>query len=79
MRMTRKKRHLRKPQQDIHLAGNFWERVGAAFTDPEQRFEFPIKAFEMDFTKESKNAMYATASIVAIGAIITAYVLTTKD
>lgn len=57
------------------LGAGFWDKVGAAMTDPEQRFEFPIKPFEMDLTKETKNAIYASAFILAAGAVATALII----
>lgn len=69
----------RHTQRNPHLAESFWNKLGGAFTDPEKRFEFPVKPFEMDFTPESKNAMYATAGILALGAIATALIISNKN
>lgn len=55
-----------------------WQRIGNAFTDPQQRFEFPIKPIETDFTPQAKTALYLTAGILAAGAIITALIIKGK-
>jgi len=59
-----------------YLGESFWDKLGGAFTDPEKRFEFPIKPFETDLTQETKNSLYITAGILAAGAIITAIIIT---
>jgi hypothetical protein len=56
----------------------FWQQVGGAFTDPEKRFEFPIKPFEMDLTQETKNAIYIGTTILAVGMVATALILANK-
>ena len=61
------------------LNEGFWDKVGAAFTDPEARFEFPIKPFEMDFTQSSKNSMYLTGGLIAFGMIVGAYIIKSKN
>ena len=61
-----------------YLDEGFFSKVGAAFTDPEKRFEFPIKPFEFDMSQESKNAIYYGAAILAMGAIITAIIISKK-
>lgn len=75
MRYT-KPHHKRK----MYLAdgGQFWQNVGGAFTDPEKRFEFPVKPFEYTFTKESMNALYLTAGIFAAGLITAALIVKSK-
>ena len=59
-----------------HLADNhnFWGKLKGAFTDPEKRFEFPIKPFEMDLTNESKVIIVASAVILAGGLVAAAYI-----
>lgn len=59
--------------------GQFWQQVGGAFTDPEKRFEFPVKPFEYTFTKESMNALYMTAGIFAAGIITAALIVKSKN
>lgn len=72
------KRHIRHRRQNNHLSANFWDQVGGAFTDPDQRFEFPIKPFEYTLTKESQNALYLTAGIFAAGLITAAFIIKSK-
>jgi len=66
-------------QDQPHLSNNFFDKVGAAFTDPESRFEFPIKPMEFDMTKETKNAIYIGAAILSVGAIVTAIIISNKS
>jgi len=62
---------------DYFLNDNgFWEKVGAAFTDPDSAFQFPIKPLQFDMTKETKTAIYVGAGILAFGAIMTAVIIT---
>ena len=61
------------------LNEGFWDKLGLAFTDPEEKFEFPIKPFEMDFTQDSKNAMYALGGLIALGLIGAALINKSKN
>lgn len=64
-----------RPLNDSH---NFWGKLGGAFTDPDKRFEFPIKPFEMDLTQESKIIIVASAVILAGGLVLSAYIRAKK-
>jgi len=61
------------------MADGFWDKLGGAFTDPDKRFEFPVKPFEYTLTKESQNALYLTAGIFAFGLIAGAFILSNKS
>jgi len=78
MRRTSNFRKKGRRCEPVYLNDGFFQKVGAAFTDPEQRFEFPIKPFEFDFTQESKNSIYIGAAILAGGAILTALIIKNK-
>ena len=73
----RRKQQLQR-RKDQHLSGTFWYDVGQAFQDPEKRFEFPIKPFEMDLTKETKVIIIAGTVILAAGMIGSAYIRSQK-
>lgn len=60
------------------LNETFWQKLGGAFTDPDKRFEFPVKPFETDLTQETKNSLYLTAGILAAGSIITALIIVNR-
>lgn len=60
------------------LGGEFWTSVGQAFTDPDKQFQFPIKPFEMDLTKETKILIIGSASVLAMGMIVSAYIRANK-
>ncbi len=59
-------------QYNDMLGETFWEKLGGAFMDPEKKFEFPIKPFEMDLTQSSKNSMYIAAGIIGFGLVMVA-------
>lgn len=42
-------------------------RVGKAFTDEDSAFNFPVKYPAIDLDKPTKQAMYKTAGIIALG------------
>lgn len=44
-------------------------RIGQAFTDEDSAFNFPVKYPAIDLDKPTKNAMYKTAGIIALGLI----------
>lgn len=76
--MPRHIRHQRHAKKQIYLNDGFWQNVGNAFTDPEQRFEFPIKPMQYEMTKENQNTLLLTAGILAGGLIAMAVILKSK-
>lgn len=67
-----------KNRNNIHLGGGISiQDLAAALTDPEKRFEFPIKPIEtkIEFTPNAAGVIIGAAAILAAGAIITASVL----
>ncbi len=76
--MPRHIRHKRHAKKINSLNDGFWQSVGNAFTDPEQRFEFPIKPMQYEMTKENQNTLLLTAGILAGGLIAMAVILKSK-
>jgi hypothetical protein len=73
------RRNAARKERRIFLRDNFWDKVGGAFTDPDKRFEFPIKPIETAFTKETNNALFLTAGIFAFGLIGAALIIKSKN
>ncbi len=70
-RHPRKYRQLRK-QEDEHLSAIDWGGIAQAFTSPQGQFSVP---FHVTLEQDTKNTLYATAGILAAGAIITALII----
>jgi len=49
-----------------------WQRVIQALTDPSKALNFPVKYPAIELDQSSKNALYYTASIIALGLIVSA-------
>ncbi len=59
-------------------AGIKLEDIFNAFTDPNQKFQFPIEGLEVGTDKDTKNAIYLTGVIIGLSIIAGFMILRAK-
>lgn len=66
--------------QETLSAGISLNQLIAALTDPNQRFEFPVKPFtvEMDLSRETKSALITAGIFIGTGIIISQVIKSKK-
>lgn len=68
-----------KRKQTLSAGININQLIGA-LTDPNQRFEFPVKPFtiEMDLSRKTKSAFIAAGVLMGTGFIISQLIKNSK-